>query len=106
MTPTIDASNNCIIGFNCMFEIFKSLKINLKNNLNIAKLLVICRDDNGIIEIERAIDKLSRHHIRWGTEFYEFELGRFKSGNIESVKDSEFEPARRGHCDSATFLIN
>jgi len=47
-----------------MFEIFKSLKINLKINLNIAKLLVICRDDNGIIEIERAIDKLSRHHIR------------------------------------------
>ena len=47
-----------------MFEIFKFL--------NIVKLLVIYRDDNGIIEIERAIDKLSRHHIRSGSEFNEF----------------------------------
>ena len=28
------------------------------------KLLGTMREENGIIEIERAIDKLSRHHIR------------------------------------------
>ena len=47
----------------------KLLSANLKMNyletyIFFVKLLGTMREENGIIEIERAIDKLSRHHIR------------------------------------------
>ena len=42
-----------------------NLKMNyLETNIFFVKLLGTMREENGIIEIERAIDKLSRHHIR------------------------------------------